>query len=218
MAYKSIVANNRSDFGKIPTKFLRARGLVPAVMYGKGLNITISLDAEMLEKLISDHSFMTRVFSIVVDGVSHNAICVDVQFDPITDLPSHLDFRIVDASDVIIVNVPVSIINKDKSVGVRRGGDIYIIRYNVKLKCKVDCILNELVVDVADSVVGSKYHLSEIKLPDGVSMIQDCLIAKLSGKKAQMSDAQTESSDETASSGSSDAGAASTPATTAQQK
>ncbi len=191
MTHTVIKLNTRVKTGKMANKYLRDSGELPVVLYGKnGDNFMGSLPTVLARKLVADYSFLTRVFNIELDGKTYLGIPRDVQFNPISDVPDHFDFKIVDSKDTIVVNVPVVVSGKEHSVGLKRGGNVFITSYNVKLKTTVEHIPNEVEVNVADSVIGSKYYLADLKIPNAVPLY-NCLVVKVSGRQTKDAVAET---------------------------
>ena len=105
----------------------------------------ISLSKKEVKFLIDQENFLSKIISINIDGKQINVLPRDVNYDPITDNPIHIDFlRIVKGAKVII-EIPVKFINNDKSPGLKRGGVLNIVRRNVELNCPSETIPDELV-------------------------------------------------------------------------
>jgi len=181
----TISAIERHSCGRIASTRLRKSGMIPGVIYmlDKKKSISISIKFIDADKAVSDYTFMTQVFTITIGDTSINAIPRDVQFHPVSDTVSHIDFMEVIDSQIIRSSVPVCVVNRDKCPGVKRGGDVYILSYNVQLLAKPNDMPHEITIDVSGSDIGTKYLLSSIQLPDGVSIVKDCLVAKISGKR-----------------------------------
>jgi large subunit ribosomal protein L25 len=178
---------HRKEEGKIAVKHLRKSGKVPAVVYMKDKTVgslSVSLDSVAAEHLVANNKIMTIVLSLELeDGKKVKALIREIQFDPVKDYVAHIDFMEVADTDVIVISVPVKIVNKELSVGVKRGGDVFVLLYNVKLKCVVSKIPHDLIVDVAGSNIGQKYWLNQLPVPEGCSIVTNALVAKVSGKR-----------------------------------
>ena len=124
-----IQATARPRAGKGAARAERRAGRVPAVIYGdKKDPETIALEFHELLRLLKRGGFLSSVFDIKFDGKSVRALTRDVQFDPVKDLPIHVDFQRVGGDGRIRVAVPIAIINEDKSPGMKRGGVLNIVR------------------------------------------------------------------------------------------
>ncbi|MGD1880276.1 MAG: 50S ribosomal protein L25/general stress protein Ctc [Kiloniellaceae bacterium] len=161
------VARDRA--GKGPARAARRAGLVPGVVYGakKDPNM-ISVEERLLIKLLHQGGFFSTLFDVKVDGKSERALARDVQFDPVTDKPVHIDFLRVSAATSVHVEVAVHFINEDQCPGSKEGGVLNVVRHEVELTCRADAIPQHIEVDLAGLQVGDGIHISMVKLPDGV--------------------------------------------------
>ena len=79
----SLDAEIRPSAGKSSVKKVIAAGKIPSVIYGLGENpINISLDKILVQKEINAGGFLTRIFSLNIDGKKNLAIPREVQFHP----------------------------------------------------------------------------------------------------------------------------------------
>ena len=169
---------------KSMTKKLLKNNVVPGVIYLKdGKNANISLTMKEMTTIIKDPSALTRIYGVEVEGKKYNCILKEVQFNPALDLPRSFDLMEVEDGDVVKVNVPIRVLNKDICPGVKNGGDVYLLTYNVDLRCKVDCIPYAIEIDVKDCDMGTKFFLRDIKLPDGCKMVNDQILLRIAGRR-----------------------------------
>ena len=86
-------AQKREKAGKGAARACRREGRIPAVIYGgKQEPVMISLHPVELEKALNTASFYQADIKIVLDGKTILAVCQDVQFHPVSDMPIHVDF------------------------------------------------------------------------------------------------------------------------------
>ena len=166
----SLEASIRNTTSKGQLNLLRKNEQVPAIIYGgKEENQKISLSKKQVQFLIDQENFLSKIITINIDGKQINVLPRDVNYDPITDNPIHIDFlRIVKGAKVII-EIPVKFINNEKSPGLKRGGVLNIVRRSVELKCPSETIPDELVVDLDGLEIGTSIKISSIKLPENVN-------------------------------------------------
>ncbi|MFT4131318.1 50S ribosomal protein L25/general stress protein Ctc [Labrys sp. (in: a-proteobacteria)] len=170
MSVKQISATARTQVGKGAARAVRREGKVPAVIYGAGKPpLSIALDAKEANKLVYAGHFLTTVFEIEVDGSKTRAIPRDYALDPVKDTVEHVDFLRVDAGSRLRVDVPVHAVNAATSVGVKRGGAVNIVTHSLSVLAPADKIPDSIDVDVAALDINDSVHVSQIKLPEGVS-------------------------------------------------
>jgi large subunit ribosomal protein L25 len=166
----TLAAEPRLRAGKGTARQTRRAGRIPAVIYGNRESpLMISLELNTLFKLVKKPGFFTHLFDLVVDGVSHRVLPRDVAFDPVTDVPIHVDFQRVSANTKVTVSVPVAFINQDKSPGLKRGGALNIVRHEIELLCDANAIPEHVVVDLEGLDLGASIHFHSIRLPEGVA-------------------------------------------------
>ncbi|GAB4364433.1 MAG: 50S ribosomal protein L25/general stress protein Ctc [Kiloniellaceae bacterium] len=128
----------------------------------------ISVEARLLNKLLHQGGFYSTLFDVKVNGKAERALARDVQFDPVTDFPVHVDFLRVSAATSVHVEVPVHFVNEDNCPGIDQGGVLNVVRHEVELVCRADAIPAHIEVDLTGLDIGDGVHISMVKLPDGV--------------------------------------------------
>ena len=197
-SYKELIANTREVGKKSLLKTLIKSGFIPAVIYVKGHNsIPVSFKRVDMDAVVNDPSAMTRLYEIELEGKKMTCLLKEVQFNPANDTIRSVDFMEVHKGDVVKVNVPIRVLNKDICPGVKNGGDIYLLSYNVDLKCNVDKIPYAIEVDVKDSNMGKKFFLSDIDLPSGCKLINNVILLRIAGKRTIKEEVVSESSTQT---------------------
>mgnify|MGYP003509553076 FL=1 len=167
-------AEMRERAGKGASRAVRLTGRVPAVIYGNKLApVTIHVEEKALTKHLHTGHFMNSVVELELGGAVERTLPRDVQFHPVTDRPIHVDFYRLSANAVIHVMVPVHFIDEDKSVGMKKGAVLNVVRHEVELICPADSIPEQLNVSVAGKDVGDSIHISSVTLPEGVKPVID---------------------------------------------
>ncbi|MGB0682626.1 MAG: 50S ribosomal protein L25/general stress protein Ctc [Magnetovibrionaceae bacterium] len=165
-----LAAEIRERAGKGAARATRRAGRIPAVIYGaKKESVMISLEPVALQKQLSKQGFFTRVFDVTAGGNTEMCLARDVQFDPVTDRPLHVDFMRLKKGQTINVEVAVDFINDAKCPGLKKGGVLNIVRHTVELLCDPTTIPEVITVDLATADVGDSIHISAVELPEGVT-------------------------------------------------
>ena len=135
----TMAAQVRERAGKGPARATRRAGRVPAVIYGNKMDsVLISLDPVDLAHQLTGPGFFSRVFDVKVDGETHRVLARDLQTDPVTDRPLHVDFMRFSAATRINVDVQVLFTNEEDSPGLKRGGVLNVVRHAVEMICAPD--------------------------------------------------------------------------------
>jgi large subunit ribosomal protein L25 len=166
---QQLSAQTRSGTGKGAAFRVRQKGLVPAIVYGgDGTPETISLAQRDLERHVSTGTFLTTPFMLQVDGGATRVIPRDVQLDPVTDRPVHVDFMRLKEGTKIVLAIPVRFRGQENSPGIKRGGVVNVVRHDIELLCPVENIPEFIEVDLSGLEIHGTVHISSIKLPEGV--------------------------------------------------
>ena len=160
----------RERAGKGAARTTRRAGRVPGVIYGaKQEPLLISLDPRELSRELHKIGFFATLFDLKLDSASHRVLPRDVQFDPVTDKPLHVDFLRVSSDSKVVVQVPVEFINEVKSPGLKRGGVLNIVVHDLALVCDASEIPEEIHIPLDGLEIGDSIHISGVKLPEGVT-------------------------------------------------
>ena len=164
----TITATKRERAGKGAARAARREGLVPSVIYGaKKEPAMINIDPRAITKEYWAGHFGTRLWEIDVEGKKERVLPRDLQKHPITDFIEHVDFLRVSAKTVVNVNVPVSFTNEEECPGLKKGGVLNVVRYEIEVACRADSIPESIEVDMGGFELGDSVHISHVKLPEG---------------------------------------------------
>lgn len=166
---ETVPASPRDGVGKGSARQARRDGQVPAVIYGnKEEPVLLTLERRVLIKELDNPQFFIQLVDVEVGGTKHRVLPRDVQFHPVSDTPMHVDFLRFDPKRKISANVPVVFEGEDESPGLKSGGVLNIVRYEVEVLCTADNIPPELILQLAGLDVGDSMHASAVTLPTGV--------------------------------------------------
>jgi large subunit ribosomal protein L25 len=182
----------RQRAGKGAARSVRREGRVPGVIYGgREEPVLISIDPLELKRELHKIGFFATLFDLKLDGAAHRVLARDVQFDPVTDKPLHVDFLRVTGESRIVVQVPVEFINEAKSPGLKRGGVLNVVRHEIELRCSVDAIPRSITIDLDGLDIGDSIHISHVTLPEGArpTIERDFTIASVAAPSAVRAEA-----------------------------
>ena len=166
----TISAEKRERVGKGSARAVRRAGRVPAVIYGdKKDPLGITLESREISKIVHQPGVFGRLLDIQVDGGKHTVLTRDIQFHPVKDNVLHLDFLRISGSAKVAVAVAVEFLNQDICPGIKAGGVLNVVRYEVELLCPATLIPDKITVDLDGLKIGDSVHISTIELPEGVT-------------------------------------------------
>lgn len=166
-------AEVRADLGKGASRRLRLQAdLVPAIIYGAGQDPqSLSIAHKDLIKATENEAFFSHILTINVAGDKQNAIIKDLQRHPSKSRILHADFQRILLDQAITVEVPFHFLNEESCVGVKTGGgQISHNMSQITISCLPGDLPEYIEVDLADVDVGEALHMSQVNLPDGVTI------------------------------------------------
>lgn len=164
-----MAAESRAKSGKGISRELRRNGKIPAIIYGGGgKDMNIAVNTKELTKEFSKGGFFSKLVNLTVGNENILVLPRDIQFHPVSDVVTHVDFQRVAKDAKLHVFVPVQFLNAEKCLGVKRGGILNVVRREVELVCSPESIPDVLAIDITDFNIGDSLHISAFKLPEGV--------------------------------------------------
>jgi large subunit ribosomal protein L25 len=167
-----LVAEIREDSGKGASRRLRREGKVPAIIYGAGRPPrALTFDHNRVIQQLENESFYSSILNIKVGDKSQAAILKDVQRHPSKPQVMHMDFQRVVEDEEIKMLVPIHFLGEDVAPGVKRGGGKpQHMMTEVEVVCLPRHLPEYLEIDVSELELDEMLKLSDIRLPEGVSI------------------------------------------------
>lgn len=180
----------RSGTGKGSSRALRREGKVPAIIYSEKNSdgVAVAINAKELSRLYMKGHFTSRLLDLEFGSEKTRVIPRDIQLHPITDNPVHADFMRVNDAKKVHVLVPIRLLNREQSPGLKRGGVLNIVRRDIELICRADSIPHHLEADLTGIKIGESLHAHSIALPNGVEFAikdRDFTVATIVGRTAE---------------------------------
>lgn len=174
MAKSVLNVETRVRIGKGGARKVRKDGLVPAVVYGKGIEpLNLRLDPKALQQAVATDAGWNTLITLKGDGPfdGHVVILKDMQLDAIRREPKHVDFMAIDLKKTLAVMVPVQPVGKSK--GEKEGGTLQLVRHEIEVFCLPTNIPTAIEIDVTELGIGEVVHIDEVSLPEGVESHHD---------------------------------------------
>ncbi|TAK79299.1 MAG: 50S ribosomal protein L25/general stress protein Ctc [Gammaproteobacteria bacterium] len=168
-----IEADVRHDMGKGASRRLRHTGKVPAVVYGGGeAAVSITVEQKKIAKSLEHEAFYSHILTLKTNGKAERVILKDVQRHPYKPSIMHLDLQRVRADEKLHMHVPLHFIGAEKAPGVKDAGGIAShIMSDVEVSCFPDNLPEYIEVDISEMELNQIKHLSDLKLPSGVELV-----------------------------------------------
>ncbi|HEY3571456.1 MAG TPA: 50S ribosomal protein L25 [Thermoanaerobaculia bacterium] len=169
----TIEVNPREETGKNANRRARAAGKIPAVVYGGGKeSVAIQIDRKTLIDTMKGHSGENPIFLLKLGDKERHAMIRNMEVDPVSRQVIHIDFQRVMMDQKIRVTVPVEIVGT--AFGVKtEGGMLDFVTREVNVECLPGEIPKHIDCDVTDVHVGQHVEAKDLKLPQGVTLLDD---------------------------------------------
>ena len=176
MAGIVIEAEKRERTGSAEAGRMRRRGLVPAIVFGRGREaVSIAVSARELRDLLRTASGVNALVDLRIPEVTRDAklaaIVREVQHDPLMGQPIHVDFQWISLTENVTVRVPVRMVGE--APGVVLGGVLDQVLHEVEVECVPTIIPDFLIVDVSGMEMHDARHIADLVTPEGVRLLAD---------------------------------------------
>ncbi|MBK4734770.1 50S ribosomal protein L25/general stress protein Ctc [Noviherbaspirillum pedocola] len=189
-----VVAFARKEQGSGASRRLRNAGMTPGIIYGgTEAPITVSLDHNALFHALKKEAFHSSILDMEIDGAVQQVLLRDFQMHAFKPIVMHVDFQRVDATHKIHVKVPLHFVNAEVSPAVKLSAAVIShVMNEVDVTCLPKDLPEFIEVDLSNIAAGESIHLSNVKLPQGVSLVahgDDLTVATASIPAGSKSDA-----------------------------
>jgi len=169
----SLEVREREDRGSRRTRRLRAQGLIPGVLYGKGHSRAIVVPERDLRVAMTGPSGLHAILDVVIEGQKtvHPSVLADYQQDPIRGTISHIDLHEVRLDQPISAAVVVRLIGD--SPGVKAGGVLSLVNRELQIEALPADVPEHIDVDLSTMEVGDVLRLEDVPPLENVSFLDD---------------------------------------------
>ena len=201
VAISSLSAEKRESVGKGNSRSLRREGKIPAVIYGAKLEpLSISLNERDLNAEIRKEGFFNRLCNLKVEKEKTLVLPQSITLHPITDKAEHIDFLRVSDDTKVTIEIPVKFENEEECPGIKIGGILNIVRYNIEVSCPASNIPEIFIIDLTGLELGDSIRYSNIKnISEGIAPTiqdRDFIIASVVAPAALVSEEEETSEEE----------------------
>jgi large subunit ribosomal protein L25 len=184
----TVAAESRDSRGKNEARRLRAKGSMPAVIYGGPDGpAPVAVNPKELSRILHSKTGHNTIFNMTIGGGETTPVMiVDWQFDPIKDSLLHVDLKRIDLTRRIVVKVPVVTQGDPKGVKIQ-GGIHEVITREIEIECLPDDIPEQFAVNVAELLIGQSVRAGEIPMSGSMKLLSpaDAVISHVVSLKAE---------------------------------
>lgn len=152
-------------------KKMRKEGDLPAVFYGMGNKSTPISVSKIEFKKILEKAGESSAVKVTGPNFSVDALIHEIQLDPVTNEPMHVDFLVIDMTKKIKVKVPIEFTGVSEAVKSSLGILVKVL-HEAEIEALPKDLPHSLTADISKlSGLDSLVLVSDIVLPQGVTMI-----------------------------------------------
>lgn len=167
-------ATKRESFGRALFR-LRKTGITPAIIYGPELKESVSVFLNLNEFIkIYKEAGESAIIKLAIEGDKAREVLIkDVVFDPVRGVITHVDFYQFKAGQKLELEATIKFIGEAPAVK-ELGGILVKNLHALTIRCLPKDIISEVVVDLSSlKAFDAKIHVSDLKVPEGVEILQD---------------------------------------------
>jgi len=174
MERRELAVELRVKTGKGISRQLRGKGMIPGIVYGKGMDsVPVALNPKELNSALAGEGGHNNLLILRgVESLNGNVVIVaDLLRDPLKCYPMHVDLHKIDLTEKIRVDVPINLLGT--AAGVIAGGLLDFAKHSIAVECLPTEIPEHIDVDVTELIVGHSIHVGEIQVPAGIKVLED---------------------------------------------
>jgi len=171
---------------------LRRAGTLPGVVYGAHHEATpIAISMSAFTKVL-DEAGEATVVSLTGLGESLPTLIHEVDLDPLTNQPRHVDFYAVTKGEKVQVAIPIEFVGE--SPAVEAGANLVKVLHEIEIEADPMNLPHEFTVDLSVlATVNDQIHVRDIKLPSGVTLVTDAeeviaLVQEVAAEKEEVAE------------------------------
>ena len=167
----NLSAETRKSVGKGQSRALRREGRIPAIVYGNKIGaIAVSINERDLNAELRKEGFFNRLCNLEIEKENIKVLPQEISIHPVTDKTEHIDFLRVSDNTKVTIEVPVKFENEEECPGIKKGGILNIVRYNIEVSCPASNIPELFIIDLTGLELGDSIRFSNIKdVSEGVN-------------------------------------------------
>ena len=168
MADYKLALKKRELVGK-KTKLLRAKGLIPSVVFGGKEPVLLESEYVATEKVLEGAGYHSPI-DLDMDGKKQMAIAKSVHIDPVSRKILNVEFQAISANEVVEASTPITIVNFEASEASKTYHfALSQVMEEIEVKAKPVDLPKEIEIDAIEMKdVEDKITVADIKLPSGV--------------------------------------------------
>jgi large subunit ribosomal protein L25 len=188
----------RDKTGTSASKQIRSQGRIPAVLYGKEMNRSLSVDDKEMRILLRKAAGTSSLMRLIGESGEDELVLIkELQEDKIRDRILHIDFVEVKRGEDLQTSVPLSILGEAEGVKTQ-GGILEVLANDIEIRCRPSNLPSAIELDISDLGLGENLQIKDLSEIDGVTYTSpdDTILVSCVGSASGRSGSDDETADE----------------------
>ena len=184
----------REQTGRQACRKLRFAGRIPAVLYGKDLNKSFSIDDREMRILLRQASGTTSLLRLLGEkGEDELVLIKELQTDPIKNSILHIDFVQVNRGEDLQTKIPLVLSGEAEGVKTE-GGILEVLANEVEVRCRPSNLPTQIDLDISELLLGENLQIKDLAKIEDVAFVadEDSVLVSCVGSAGGRSDAEDE--------------------------
>ena len=162
----------KRDTAGASARALRRAGTIPGVVYGPHQEaLSIAIEGRTFDKVFKEAG-EASVVNLTGIGADLPVLIHEIDLDPLTHRPRHVDFYAITKGEKVEVAVPLSFIGE--SAAVEAGANLIKVLHELEIKADPMNLPHDIEVDLSLlATLGDQIHAKDLKLPAGIELMVD---------------------------------------------
>ena len=163
----------RDQTGRQACNKLRASGRIPAILYGKEINKSVSLEDRSMRILLRKASGTSSLLRLLgEEGEDELVLIKDMHMDPIKNSILHIDFVQVNRGEDLQTKIPLTL--NGEAEGVKSAGGILEVLVNeVEIRCRPSNLPSQVELDISKLALGENLQIKDLPKLEGVEYVAE---------------------------------------------
>ncbi len=167
-------AELRQECGKGASRRLRRlQDRIPAIIYGGNKAPTaLTLDHKKVQHALENQAFYSHILTLRFKDSQEQVVLKDLQRHHFKRTSIyHMDFQRVSATEEMNLRVPLHFVGEANCPAIKAGGMVHHHFMDVEVRCLASLLPEYIEIDLSQMVMDQILHLSDLKMPKGVHLV-----------------------------------------------
>ena len=159
----------RDKTGTSASKQIRLKGRIPAILYGKETNRSLSVNDKEMRILLRKAAGTSSLMRLIGESGEDELVLIkELQEDKIRDKILHIDFVEVKRGEDLETSIPLSLTGEAEGVKTH-GGILEVLADDIEIRCRPSKLPSAIELDISNLGLGENLQVKDLPIIEGVS-------------------------------------------------